>query len=58
MIEEPGRISNSKKARFDILLTDALVALMNNLHYGKLNPKYAAEKIDGDMARSLITKRN
>lgn len=50
MIEEPGRISNSKKARFDILLTDALVALMNNLHYGKLNPKYAAEKIDGDMS--------
>jgi murein L,D-transpeptidase YcbB/YkuD len=46
MIEEPGKISNDKKARFDILLTDALINLMNNLHYGKLNPVYPAEKID------------
>ncbi|MFB9843612.1 L,D-transpeptidase scaffold domain-containing protein [Mucilaginibacter ginsenosidivorans] len=50
MIEEPGKISNSKKARFDILLTDALITFINNLHYGKLNPWYAAEKIDGDMS--------
>jgi murein L,D-transpeptidase YcbB/YkuD len=49
MIEEPGKISNSKKARFDILLTDALITFINNVHYGKLNPWYAAEKIDGDM---------
>jgi L,D-transpeptidase YcbB len=46
IIEEPGKISNDKKARFDILLTDALINLMNNLHYGKLNPVYSAEKID------------
>jgi L,D-transpeptidase YcbB len=46
MIEEPGNISNDKKARFDMLLTDALINLMNNLHYGKLNPVYSAEKID------------
>ncbi|MGZ3836090.1 MAG: L,D-transpeptidase scaffold domain-containing protein [Mucilaginibacter sp.] len=46
MIEEPAKISNDKKARFDILLTDALINFMNNLHYGKLNPVYSAEKID------------
>jgi len=50
MIEEPGKISNDKKARFDILLTDALINLMNNLHYGKLNPLYSAEKIDDGLA--------
>ncbi len=46
MIEEPGKISNIKKAKFDILLTDALIALMNNMHYGKLNPEYAADNLD------------
>lgn len=46
MLEEPGKIGNSQKAKFDILLTDALITLMNNLHYGKLNPLYSADKID------------
>lgn len=46
MIEQPGKISNDKKARFDLLLTDALITLMNNMHYGKLNPEYSADKID------------
>lgn len=44
LIEKTG--TEEEKARFDILLTDALIRFMNNLHYGKLNPKYTAEKID------------
>jgi len=49
MLEEPGKISNSDKARFDILLSDAMIAFMNNLHYGKLNPLYYTSKIDADL---------
>ena len=49
MLEVPGKIRNSQKARFDILLTDALITLMNNLHYGKLNPAYNSNKIDSGM---------
>lgn len=46
MLETQGKISNRQKAKFDILLTDALITLLNNLHYGKLNPVYSADKID------------
>ncbi|WP_428329494.1 L,D-transpeptidase family protein [Mucilaginibacter sp.] len=41
-------VGNAEKACYDILLTDALIALMNNLHYGKLNPDYPANKIDAE----------
>jgi murein L,D-transpeptidase YcbB/YkuD len=46
MLEEPGKVGNRQKARFDILLSDALITLMNNLHYGKLNPVYTSDKVD------------
>jgi murein L,D-transpeptidase YcbB/YkuD len=49
MLEEPGKISNSDKAKFDILLSDAMISFMNNLHYGKLNPVYYTEKIDAGL---------
>ena len=38
--------TKAEKARYDILLTDAMIRLMNNLHYGKLNPVYTKIKID------------
>lgn len=50
MIEEPSKISNAKKAKFDILLTDALITLVNNMHYGKLNPDYSSEQLDNGTA--------
>jgi murein L,D-transpeptidase YcbB/YkuD len=40
------KASSSEKAGYDILLTDALITFMNNLHYGKLNPEYPSGKID------------
>jgi len=49
ILETPQRISNNEKVRFDFLLTDALISLMNNMHFGKLNPDYPASKIDGEM---------
>lgn len=44
--ENFDKASNSEKAGYDILLTDALITFMNNLHYGKLNPEYPSGKID------------
>lgn len=44
--EKPASVSLGKKARFELLLTDALLTLMNNMHFGKLNPYCSAEKID------------
>ena len=49
MLEEPGKIGNSDKAKFDILLSDAMISFMNNLHYGKLNPVYYTDKIDAGL---------
>jgi len=47
IIDEPEKISIQEKVRFDILLTDAMITLINHLHYGKLNPYFSARKIDG-----------
>ncbi|HVS94239.1 MAG TPA: L,D-transpeptidase family protein [Mucilaginibacter sp.] len=46
MLDEPHKVPNIRKAKFDILLTDAMIALINNLHYGKLNPVYSSDRID------------
>jgi L,D-transpeptidase YcbB len=42
-----GKARNMEKARFDIMLTDAVIAFINHLHYGRLNPDYAESLIDG-----------
>ncbi len=45
-----GKTRNIEKARFDIMLTDAMIAFTNHLHYGRLNPDYAESLIDeGDI---------
>jgi len=46
ILETPAKIGLKEQAAFDILLTDAMITMMNNLHYGKLNPDLSAEKID------------
>ena len=46
ILERPGTVSNIAKAQYDVVLTDALITFINNLHYGKLNPNYPAKKID------------
>lgn len=38
----------AEKVLFDVLMTDAMVTLINNLHYGKLNPNFSTSKIDGE----------
>lgn len=39
-------ISARESARFDIYLTDALIAFIKDLHYGKYNPEYARSNFD------------
>lgn len=46
MMEEPDKLGPDVKARFDIVLTDAMITFMNHLHYGKFNPDYIPERID------------
>ena len=46
ILDTPGKVKPSIQARFDIILTDAVITLMNHLHYGKLNPQLSASWID------------
>lgn len=48
--KEFATTGDRQKAEFDILLTDAMINLINNLHYGKLNPLFTASKIDSGNA--------
>lgn len=45
-IEQSPPANIKEKARFDIVLTDALLTFMNHLHYGRLNPHYPEKTID------------
>ena len=47
MINNPEKVPVGAQARFDVLLTDAIISLMNHLHYGKLNPEFSSKRIDG-----------
>lgn len=49
ILENPKMVSDSVKAKFDVLLTDAVITLLNYLHYGKLNPEYGSNRIDYGM---------
>ena len=46
ILDTPGKVSLALEARYDIMLTDAMLALINHLHFGKLNPGYPAGRID------------
>jgi murein L,D-transpeptidase YcbB/YkuD len=48
ILDTPGKVNIQLQARFDIMLTDAILALINNLHFGKLNPEYPGSRIDAD----------
>jgi murein L,D-transpeptidase YcbB/YkuD len=44
LIDQKG--THKEEVIYDILLTDAVIRFMNDLHYGKLNPVYTRIKID------------
>lgn len=37
---------SNEKVRFDILMTDAIITFINNLHFGRFNPIYTSLDID------------
>ncbi|MCC8425499.1 L,D-transpeptidase family protein [Mucilaginibacter sp. UR6-11] len=53
ILDTPGKVDISQQARFDILLTDAIITLVNNLHFGKLNPEFPAAGIDAGNMNSF-----
>lgn len=46
LLDTPGKADAKVQARFEIMLTDAVITFINNLHFGKLNPDYPPEKTD------------
>lgn len=57
IVEKPATVSGEKKAAFDILLTDAMLTLLDHLHYGKLNPELTAKAVDagqGDLRLDTV----
>jgi murein L,D-transpeptidase YcbB/YkuD len=46
ILEVPWTVSAAQQARFDLLLSDAMIAYMNHLHYGRRNPAHPAVQID------------
>lgn len=46
--DTPVEINQKEKAVFDILMTDALITFINNLHLGKYNPLYDSSYIDSN----------
>ncbi|MBC7416626.1 MAG: L,D-transpeptidase family protein [Pedobacter sp.] len=44
--EQPNVLSSDQRAIFDLLLTDAMITFVNQLHYGKFNTDLTPAKID------------
>jgi len=48
ILERPNTVTIEKQARFEIVLTDAILSFVNYLHYGKFNPEYPVYKLDNN----------
>lgn len=46
LLDTPDKADVNAQARFDIMMTDAMITIINNLHFGKLNPDYPPTKTD------------
>lgn len=46
VLSEENLASSDQKAMFDILLTDAMLSMINHLHYGMFNPALPSKRID------------
>jgi len=46
LIENSDSVGEGQRTNFDMLLTDAIITAMNQLHYGKFNPYYSQTEID------------
>lgn len=46
MMNDPKKVIAKDKARFEIVLTDALLTFINDMHFGMANPIFSRAKID------------
>jgi len=52
LTESPDSLIEGERTIFDLLLTDAIITMMNHLHYGKFNPGFSKQEIDnGNLSR-------
>ena len=47
--DKPDTVTLSEKIRFEVMLTDAMITLIDQLHFGKLNPEYGQARLDAGM---------
>ena len=57
IFETPDKISDEQKAQFDIMLTDAMLTMINYLHYGRLNPNYGQSVLDNGLGLPFNAER-
>lgn len=59
-LDKLAKLTNNEGIRakvfFDLMLTDAMITLINNLHYGKLNPYHSTGEIDSGIGPDSATK--
>jgi len=54
LLTEPENKSNLiEKISFDILLTDAMITLINDLHFGKVNPYFTKAEVDRGVSNEM-----
>ncbi|SHF39708.1 L,D-transpeptidase scaffold domain-containing protein [Pedobacter caeni] len=53
----PSSVSPAQKARFDMMLTDAMITFIYHLHFGKLNPVYTAERLDNEAVPEFCAEK-
>jgi murein L,D-transpeptidase YcbB/YkuD len=46
LLDLPNKEDIKAQARFEIMLTDAMITFINNLHFGKLNTDYPVRRLD------------
>ncbi|MFD0750307.1 L,D-transpeptidase family protein [Mucilaginibacter calamicampi] len=55
--ETPDKVDDRQKAQFDIMLTDAMLSIINHLHYGKLNPEYSQAVIENGVSLPFYAEK-
>jgi L,D-transpeptidase YcbB len=56
ILDHPSQVNNNEKARYEIVITDALLTFMNHLHFGKLNPEFQSGRIDAGASNGFYAK--
>lgn len=53
VLDSKNSASAAKKVEYELMLTDAMISMINHLHYGQLNPSLSTKAIDNDQSLKL-----